>query len=276
MSNLVEQIQALPLIPNSLALWALGQSGFIIKGPEAVVYLDPYLSDSVGQITGGRVTRAFPPPIQPDAITNADYILCTHEHLDHFDPQTVLPALSASPQAKLVVPGWCLEPALKEAIARERIIVARDTLTLPGTSLRLTCVPSAHYAKEYDAEKGYRWLGYVIEWNGVTLYHSGDTIIYDGYIDILRALPPIDIALLPINGRDWFREQTDVIGNLNPAEAMQLTALMGWDMLIPLHNDLFPTNRVSWTQFASALESFAPNQRFKRIQPGEMYYYVKV
>ncbi len=115
----------------------------------------------------------------------------------------------------------------------------------------------------------------MIEWNGVTLYHSGDTVMYAGYVETLRALPKPDVALLPINGRDWFREQQQLVGNFHPVEAVQLTELMGWELLIPLHNDLFAGNSVSWTQFAAAVERFAPRQRFKRLQPGELLYYVK-
>ncbi len=136
--TLVTQIETIPILPGSLALWGLGQSGVIIKGPGAVIYVDPYLSNSASS------PRSFPPPIQPDEITNADYILCTHEHIDHFDPQTLVPALKASPNAKLVIPGWCVDLAQAAGIDRDRLIVAREPLTLPGTSLRLTPVPSAH------------------------------------------------------------------------------------------------------------------------------------
>ncbi len=103
--SLITQIEAMTILPNSLALWGLGQSGVIVKGPDAVIYIDPYLSDSAGS------PRSFPPPIQPDEISNADYILCTHEHIDHFDPATLVPALQASPGAKVVAPGWCLDLA---------------------------------------------------------------------------------------------------------------------------------------------------------------------
>ncbi len=158
------------------------------------------------------------------------------------------------------------------------MIAAHDAMTLPGTSLRVTPVPSAHsddYHPQSDPVKGQRWLGYLIEWNGVTLYHSGDNVMYAGYVDILRALPQPDVALLPINGRDWFREQQHLVGNFQPVEAVQLADRLGWELLIPLHNDLFAGNSVSWTQFAAAVERFAPRQHYKQLQPGELLYYVK-
>lgn len=271
----VESLRALPILPDSLALWGLGQSGVLVKGPDGLIAIDPCLSTIVDDLSGGRLTRAFPPPAQPDTLSSVDYILCTHEHIDHFDPRTVVPMLKASPEAKVVLPGWAVEAAHQAGIDDARLIVPGDPFTLPGTSLRLTTVPGAHYGLDYDPEKGYRWLGYLIEWNGVTLYHAGDTIIYDGYIEALQRLPKPNLALLPINGRDRFREDHHLTGNFSPVEAVRLAETLGWQTIVPIHNDQYAYNSVPWTYLAQALEQFAPRLRYKYIQPGELYYFVK-
>src|SRR5512145_1261521 len=191
-TGLVAQIRNTPVIPHSLAIWGLGQMGLIVKAPDAVIYIDPYLSDSVFDATrdqyGAAFQRAFPPPLKPEEATNADYILCTHEHMDHLDVQTIGPMAQASPNAKIITTGWGVELLTGLGIAAERIIVpeALQPLALPGTSIRLTAVPSAHYEKEFAPQKGYRYLGFLIEWNGVVLYHAGDTVIYPGYLETLR------------------------------------------------------------------------------------------
>jgi L-ascorbate metabolism protein UlaG (beta-lactamase superfamily) len=123
---------------------------------------------------------------------------------------------------------------------------------------------------------GYRWLGYLIEANGVVLYHAGDTIIYDDYIETLRRLPTPDIAMLPINGRDYYREtEGGAIGNLAPVEAARLASDLGWDTLIVGHNDLYPYNTIPYSSIVHALETVAPRQKYKVLQPGELLYYVK-
>ena len=272
----VTQMDNLPVIPNSLAIWGLGQMGVAIKGPDATLYIDPCLSDIVRELAGERGTRAFPPPMQPEDITNADYYLISHEHADHFDPLTVGPVAKASPQATFVTTGWCLDLFDEVDVPRERVMTpaALEPVDLPGTSIRLTVVPSAHYEKEYDAQKGYRWIGFLLEWNGVTFYHAGDTIIYPGYIETLRRLPRPDVAMLPVNGRDTYREtEGNLIGNLWPVEASRLAHDLEWDVLIPGHNDLYPANRIPTEQIVQAL---APRQKVKFLQPGELYYYVKV
>jgi L-ascorbate metabolism protein UlaG (beta-lactamase superfamily) len=140
----------------------------------------------------------------------------------------------------------------------------------------VTVVPSAHYEKDLDREKGYRWVGYLIEWNGVTFYHSGDTIVYPGYVETLRGLPKPDVAMVPVNGRDWFRErEANVIGNLLPVEAARLSKDLGWEVIIPAHNDLYPNNTIPMAHVIEALTSAVPRQKVKMLQPGELYYYVR-
>ena len=246
--TLITQIEQTPIISNSLAIWGFGQMGVAIKTPDAGLYIDLCLSDVVRDQLGDFWTRGYPPPA------------------------------TASPNAKFVAPGWCTDLFHEAGVSAERIILPQALVpfTLPGTDVTVTAVPSAHYEKEYDEQKGYRWLGYLIESNGVRFYHAGDTIIYDDYIDTLRQLPQPDVVMLPVNGRDYYREtEANAAGNLLPVEAARLARDLGWDVLIPGHNDLYPQNTIPFREIVSALETVAPRQKYKYLQPGELYYYVK-
>ena len=74
------------------------------------------------------------------------------------------------------------------------------------------------------------------------LYHAGDTIVTDA----LRAAlaPRIDVALLPINGRDAERESRGIVGNMDAAEAVELALEIGASTLVPYHWDGFAGNTV--------------------------------
>lgn len=268
---LIAQIDQLTILPNSLALWGLGQMGLIVKGPDAVIYIDPCLSNVIS-------SRAFPPPILPEQVNNADWVLCSHEHIDHLDPETFKPIATHSPSARFVISGWCVDQMTALEIDRSRLMIpeALQPITLPETTLTLTAVPSAHYAKEYDAEKGYRYLGFLIEWNGVTLYFGGDTIIYDDYLTTMRGLPQADVAMIAVNGRDYFREtKENLIGNLLPVEAAGLAVELGWSLVIAGHNDLVPLNTIPMGEIAQAFADHAPQQPYKILQPGELLYFVR-
>lgn len=269
MKNINQHIETLPILPNSLAIWGLGQIGLAVKGPDAILYIDPCLSNTI-------TSRAFPPPIAPESITHANYVLCSHEHIDHFDELTLTPLLKASPTAKVVTTRWCLPQIQNMGLSLDRVIfpTALTPVTLPNTTCKVTALPAAHYLPEYDEEKGYRWLGFLLEWNGVTIYFAGDTILYDGYVEMLKQLPRADIAMLPINGRDYYREQMHLTGNLHPKEAALLAREMDWDLVLIGHNDMFPTNTIPMGQIAQAFADDCPRQAYKLLQPSELLYYV--
>jgi L-ascorbate metabolism protein UlaG (beta-lactamase superfamily) len=98
-----------------------------------------------------------------------------------------------------------------------------------------------------------RFLGYVIEADGVRLYHAGDTIHYDGMEAVLRAFD-LDAALLPVNGRHAEREARGIVGNLNEREAAWLAAEIGAGILVPMHHDLFVGNLGSSSAVVRAAE----------------------
>lgn len=269
-AGLIARIEQLVVPPGQLALWALGQSGFVVKGGETIAYIDPYLSDSVAAI-GGPVRR-FPIPLDPAAVRHAQVVFATHEHMDHADGPTLGPLMAASAQATLVTSPQGRAVALQAGVAAERIVVPRlgETITLGG--LTYTAIPAAHYAYEVDGEGHARWMGFLIACNGVTLYHAGDTILFPELLDALAG-QRIDLALLPINGRDFFREQRNIVGNLWPGEAVELALAIEARVLIGIHNDLFAENRVNPGMLFDELDRRAPWQRCHLLQPGELYLY---
>jgi L-ascorbate metabolism protein UlaG (beta-lactamase superfamily) len=98
-----------------------------------------------------------------------------------------------------------------------------------------------------------RYLGYVIELGGVRVYHAGDTIWWPGQEKVLRELG-VQVALLPINGRDPVREADNVVGNLDHREAALLAAAAGVDLLVPMHWDMFAGNRGFPDQLVAVVE----------------------
>lgn len=65
----------------------LGQSGYVLKTENTEIIIDPYLSDSVNRVANRP--RTLPLPMKPEDIS-CDAVICTHNHLDHLDPDTVV------------------------------------------------------------------------------------------------------------------------------------------------------------------------------------------
>lgn len=270
--SLIENMAALDVQKQSLAFWGLGQVGTVIKGPEGIIYLDPYLTDSDG--AGGHLPREFPPPLSPEEADNADAVLLTHDHADHTDPDTILPIAEASPQAPLAGPHTSRDKLVEAGLDVERFTVPDVNEPFEVAGARGTAIPSAHTGLEHNSERGYPYFGYIIEWNGVTVYHAGDTVIYDGLIETLSQWD-INVAFIPINGRDWFRTSQGIIGNMNIREAAELAEELDIDVIVPTHYDLIAANAVDPGHFVSHLYQLNRYRSHKILRPGELFYFVR-
>ena len=270
--GLIGRIDALEVGGHSLAFWGLGQVGVAIKGPTGVLYVDPYLTDSDGE--GGSLPRTFPPPLAPTEVTNASAVLLTHVHIDHTDPDTVLPLSEVSPEARFIASFASRDELVEAGLEAGRIVVPEVGEAFEISGATVTAVPSAHTELEYDAGRGYPYLGYVIEWNGVTVYHAGDTVVYDGMIETLSAWD-IDLAFVPINGRDFFRTQRNIIGNTGFREAAELTETLDIGLIVPTHYDLIEGNLADPGRFVSHLYDTNPMRPHKLLRPGELLYFVR-
>ena len=277
--DLIKQIDSVVVSPDCLAVWGLGQMGLVLKGSnQKIIYIDPVLSDVVtikfpDQV--GLMDRSFPPPLKPEEVNNADYVFCTHEHIDHTDPLTLGPLAKASPKAKFVISGWAQDLLDEAGISPERRMVPMPGKALELDGVKVWSVPAAHYKLEEDAERGYRWMSLLISWGDVTFFHSGDTLLYPGYIDAVRALPKADLGLIAANGRNAMREARDILGNLLPSEAVWMASELGWDVLLGGHNDLFTFNSLPAGELFAAAQAQAPGLKVHVLKPGEVYYYIR-
>lgn len=218
-----------------------GQSGFALGFPTARVLIDPFLSP--------HPDRLVPPFREPRDVHGFGVVACTHEHLDHMDLDALPLIAEASPDAHIVVPEPCAAMVVASGVADDRVVGMRPEAPIDLCGLTIHAVRACHGLHSADAygfgedpvTGAVRFVGYVIQGDGVTVYHSGDTIDYPGLADRLRDLQ-IDVALLPINGRDSEREAADIVGNLDAAEAAKLAADSGASVVMPMHYDMFAAN----------------------------------
>ena len=235
--------------PNDLHLWWLGQSGFLVQWQGHHLLFDPYLSDSLTHkyaATNKPHVRMTERVIAPERLDFIDVVTSSHNHTDHLDHETLGPLLRVNPKLQLIA------PEADRAFVADRLGV---TLELPrglvaGQTKRfgvfeITGVPAAHPTQEKDEWGQHKFLGYVVQCGDFRLYHSGDTLLYDGLVERLASFQ-VDVALLPINGD--FPER-GVAGNLNGREAARLAKGIGAGVVIPCHYEMFEFNTASPEEF---------------------------
>ena len=237
----IQRLTDVDLHDGEAALSWFGQASFAARGGGITVLFDPFLSPYDGRLHAS--------PLAPEEALGIDVVLCSHEHVDHLDVPSIGAIASASPGATFVVPSPIVDMLTEAGVPGERVVGVQpgDPIDVGGLTVR--AVPACHgvtmddaYGFGEDLSGGLiRFVGFVVDLGGVRIYHAGDTIHFDGMESMLEPLE-IDVALLPINGRDAVREARGIVGNLDPHDAAWLASNVGAGALIPMHHDMFARN----------------------------------
>jgi L-ascorbate metabolism protein UlaG (beta-lactamase superfamily) len=259
--------------PDAVHLWWLGQSGFMVLWRGSCLLLDPYLSDALTKKyadTDKPHVRMTERVIAPERLDFVDVVTSTHNHTDHLDAETLIALGKANPSLVLIV------PEANRGLVSQRLRcdlawpVGLDVgETVEAGVFRITAVPAAHELLDIDEERRHRYLGYVVAFGGWTLYHSGDTVLYPGMAELLRRWP-IDLGMLPINGRSPERR---VAGNLDGREAAELAKAAGFRYVIPCHYDMFEFNTATPELFVQTCTLIG--QQYTVLRNGERYSAIK-
>ncbi len=261
--------------PDEICIWWLGQSGYALKTMSSLFYIDLYLSEHLTlkyETTEKPHIRMTEAPLRGGEITDAKWVFASHKHSDHLDPGTLPDLFAASPDAHLVLPAPLVDHAVGLGLDRARLIPTTGDETFNVGKLVVTSIPSAHPTFEMTLKGHYPFVGYLIEVDGLRLYHSGDTLVYDDLDARLRDFAP-DILFLPINGTDARRDALHVPPNMNAAEAVALAQSVGTGTVIPHHYDMFTFNTADVQDFVQL--ATAAHVPFAVLRAGERFTFKK-
>ncbi|WP_254862628.1 MBL fold metallo-hydrolase [Halovivax gelatinilyticus] len=157
--------------PETVSLWYLGCNGFVLKGADGTTLtIDPY----VGLGDPPRTVRMIPVPFDPSDFGEMDAVLATHEHTDHVHGPSQAPIL-AQTGASFFAPSSSIDVALSDERWTDHWSVERsqftevsvgDTFEVGGFTI------SVESANDPDAQEP---VSYLLEYDGVTIFHGGDT-----------------------------------------------------------------------------------------------------
>lgn len=250
-------------------LWWLGQSGYLLQWNGKRVLLDPYLSDSLTKkyaATDKPHTRIGEMVVKPELLKNISIVTSSHNHTDHLDAETLMPILQNNPGIKFVIPeANRIFVADRVKCKNDFPIGLNDGQSVTIDDFTFHGIPAKHNEIDRDEKGNCKYMGYVIVFGPYKIYHSGDTLWFDGMVDLLKPFN-VDVALLPINGNKPDRK---VAGNLDCKEAAELAKAINAKMVIPCHYDLFEFNTADVNEFVMEAEKI--NQPYKVLKGGERY-----
>ena len=229
---------------KSIIFEHLGQSGLFIKTKNLRILIDPYLSNSVEEIDSNDLKRLIPIPYSPDDLKEIDFVLITHNHLDHCDPYTIPQIFSKNPNVKFIGPSPVRKLLDIWGIPKKSIINPKLNKIKLDNQVFLNPIPAAHPQITYDIDNLPNCLGWLLEIYSKKIYIAGDTSLCDELIDFLKKFKSIDIGLLPVNEDNFYRRKRGIVGNMSIREAFQFAIDINIKKLVPVHWDLFEANSV--------------------------------
>lgn len=254
-----------------MKLTYINQMCYLIEAAGMRIVTDPYLSYAVDESNGDAHRKYAPPCTLAELMP--DIIAVSHPHIDHLDPQTLLPFYRLRRRSFTLVPSPSAEEITR--LGGEAVPMSAPAPAELGESFRLggvtiTAIPCAHTELHRAADGDFIELSYLIEAEGKKIFFGGDMSMYDGLLEALCKMKP-NVMLLPVNGSDWFRTSRNIIGNLDSNEAARLAATVGTGMFIPGHHDLYDFNGCpdEWIEY-SARKFGAPLRLLKPCESVEI------
>lgn len=186
---------------------------------------------------GGSKVLYFDPYLIPAAAHDADLIFITHEHYDHFEPESI--AKLKKEETLLVAPESMKKKTLSESgIAEGNCLFYQPGESFEAGGAAVETIPAYNKLKPFHP-KGKKWQGYVVTMDDIRYYVSGDTDVNE---DIKKVR--CDVALIPIGGfytMDW-KQAAEYIAQIKP------------QAVIPTHYGSIVGNKTDGEDFRKMLE----------------------
>ena len=195
----------------------LGQAGLLFKKNGFKIMIDPYLSNSVEKINPKNYRRVAVDEsflkIKPDVM------IFTHNHLDHYDPETVVHYINADSNILVLAPKSVWDEVRKIGGNNNYVLFNRHT-TWTENGIEFIAVKAEH--------SDITPIGVIIDDGEKKYYVTGDTLYNE---EIFGDIPDDIYALfLPVNG---------VGNNMNMTDAARFAKRINAQKTLPLHIGMF-------------------------------------
>ena len=232
-------------------IFFLGQAGFVFKNEMGrLLGVDLYLSDCVSRYDGFK--RLLPFTIQPGEI-EFDYLITTHAHYDHFDPDSI-PELLFNKRTQLFASENCSKEIERLQCSSERIVYVQRGYKIELDGFKLEFVFCDHGQSAPDA------VGVVIDINGRYVYITGDTCLRLDMTDRIKRERKFDILIAPVNG---------TFGNMDESDVLELCRVLKPELLIPCHFGCFAEQWGSLGALSEKISLNMPQQKYNLMRVGE-------
>ena len=195
----------------------IGQAGLLFEKGDFKIMIDPYLSDSVKKVNPKNYRRV---PVDEKLFDiKPDVMIFTHNHLDHFDPETVEKFITKESEILVLAPQSVWGEVRKVGGNNNYVQFNRHT-SWTENGIRFSAVKAEH--------SDITPIGVIIDDGEKKYYVTGDTLYNE---DIFADIPEdIYAVFLPVNG---------VGNNMNMEDAKRFSEKINPEFTVPVHCGMF-------------------------------------
>jgi len=235
--------------PGQICITWIGHASFLIQTHELNVLIDPNWAKWLKVIK-----RLKKPGLEIHHLPEIDIVMVTHAHFDHLDRRTLRKVAADQP---IVVPTGVGN--LVHDLGFQIVHELDCWQSVKVGPMRVSLTPCYHWGARFLADLHRGFGGFVIEVEGRTIFHCGDSAFFPGFREIGEHYK-IDIALLPIGAYD---APTGREVHMNPEEAVRAFIELKAKTLVPMH---YGTFRLGYEPLEEPLERLIKSAREQGIK----------